>query len=159
MLMGFFRNLGVIVLMGCTSLHAQQISYTSGSDFYSNQFQVQVSIGQIFSSFNIPKPLVEEGIFSVLTELLILGKNDSIDDQIQISPNPFTDLLTIQLHDYPPEIGSVEIFTLQGVLVEKFALTDAVVTHAVSHLQIGTYFLRVHLNSRQDIVQKVIKLD
>ena len=143
--------------MGCTSLHAQQISYTSGSDFYSNQFQVQVSIGQVFNSFQLAKPLIDDGLFSILAELLVLGNFEQNDGLIHVSPNPFSDVLMIEAQAYPWKVALCEIYTSQGVLVESLVLTEPSSRHSLRHLPLGVYFLRLYVPGRTNFIHKIIK--
>jgi hypothetical protein len=155
--MAFIRHLMVILLVICSPIRAQQIAYTSGSDFTSNQFRVQVSIGQVFNSFQLAKPLIDEGVFSILAELLELENFEQNDDLIHVSPNPFSDVLMIEAQAYPWKVALGEIYTNQGVFVESLVLTEPSSRYSLRHLPQGVYFLRLYVPGRTNFIHKIIK--
>ena len=153
------RILFLLLLVGLARANAQQYSYAAGSDFSTSQYHVHVSVGQIFNAFTTGPVRIEEGIFSVLVELLVLESSTKIDQQIQLYPNPVRDELIIETPIDPVVSGLAEIYSLQGVLVESFIITEPTMRLALGHLIAGSYLLRIRISGRTDYVQKIIMLN
>jgi hypothetical protein len=153
------RILFVLLFVGLARAKAQQYSYAAGSDFSTSQYQVHVSVGQVFKSFSTGPLIIDEGIFSVLVELLDLESSTKVDQQIRLYPNPLRDELVIEAPLEPGISGLAEIYSLQGVLVESFTITVPTMRLALGHLIAGSYLLRIRILGRTDYVQKIIKLN
>ncbi len=158
-LMVFWRIIFVMMLAGYLPVRGQQTSFTSGSDFYSAQHQVHVSLGQIFGTFQVKSPLLETGVLSVLSELMILEKSTELANSIRISPNPFLDELTIESELILPLGGQLDLYTNQGILVESRRLNTTKLSMALGHLDSGVYLIRVQVFGKLDFVQKIIKMN
>jgi len=153
------RFLFLLLLVGLSHANAQQYSYSAGSDFSTSQYQVHVSVGQVFKSFSTGPLIIDEGIFSVLVELLDLESSTKVDQQIRLYPNPLRDELVVEAPLEPGISGLAEIYSLQGVLVESFTITMPTMRLALGHLIAGSYLLRIRISGRTDYVQKIIKLN
>jgi hypothetical protein len=147
------------LLVGISSIQAQQYSYSSGSDFFDAQFQVHVSIGQVFGSVEVPNRLLATGVLSVLSELLDLEKKSSLDNSIQISPNPFSTEFKIAAQMDPWIAGQVEIYTNQGILVDTFQMSESTCKIALGYIPSGVYLVRIRVLGHVDYVQKIIKMN
>lgn len=148
----------LFILFGFSTAKAQQYSYSAGSDFSNSQYQVHVSIGQVFKSFSTSPLILDEGLFSVLVELLVLETRNT-DQEIRLYPNPVRDELVIEAPLDLGVSGEVEIYSYQGVLVESFAMTVPKIRMALGHLIAGSYLFRIRISGRTDYVQKIIKLN
>jgi hypothetical protein len=153
------RTLILVLFVGLSRASGQQYSFTSGSDLYSAQYQVHVSLGQIFGTFQVKNPIVEPGVLSVLSELMILEKSPELANSIRISPNPFLDELTIESELVLPLGGQLDIYTNQGILVETCRLNTTKLRMALGHLDAGVYLIRVQIFGKLDYVQKIIKMN
>lgn len=153
-----WRVFFVFMVAGFFSVRGQQSSYSSGSDFFNAQFQVHVSIGQVFGSFQVPGKLLDEGILSVLSELLILEKKSSLDNSIQIGPNPFSDEIKIVAQIEPWVTGEVEVYTNQGTLVNTFQMYESTCRISLGYVPSGVYLMRIRIMGQVDYVQKIIKM-
>jgi hypothetical protein len=147
--------------MGVNShVRAQQNSFTSGSDFASQNYHVHVSVGQVFGSYKDTKPLVQEGVLSILIELMVLQLEPGLQSRFQISPNPFTDVVSlsafISIERYPLQ---VDIYSFVGTLLESQWMNGCVTPVSLAHLRMGTYFVRIHVPGQEDFIQKIIKIE
>jgi hypothetical protein len=140
------------------SVRGQQSSYSSGSDFFDAQFQVHVSIGQVFGSIEVPNGLLSTGVLSVLSELLVLEKKSFLDNSIQISPNPFSTEFKIVAQMDPWVAGQVEIYTNHGTLVDTFQMYQSTCRIALGYVPSGIYLVRIRILGQVDYVQKIIKI-
>lgn len=148
----------LLILLGFSAARAQQFSYSAGSDFSNSQYQVHVSVGQVFKSFSTGPLIIDEGLFSVLLELLVLETGNN-DQEIRLYPNPVRDELVFEAPLDPGVSGVVEIYSFQGVLVESFAMSVPMIRMALGHLAAGSYLFRMRISGRTDYVQKIIKMN
>ncbi|MEL6193129.1 MAG: T9SS type A sorting domain-containing protein, partial [Bacteroidota bacterium] len=78
--------------------------------------------------------------------------------ELQVFPNPATDLLTLipQNHSFLMEETSIELFSLQGKSVMMDFIKEASTYHQikVDHLPKGVYILRIH-GQDQRLQQKI----
>jgi hypothetical protein len=150
-----FLSLGVV-----SHVRAQQNSFTSGSDFANPNYQVHVSVGQVFGSYKDTKPLVQEGVLSILIELMVLQLEPDLQSRFQISPNPFTDVVSlsafISIKRYPLQ---VDIYSFVGTLLESQWMYGCVTPVSLDHLRMGTYFVRIQVPGQEDFIQKIIKTE
>lgn len=153
------RTLILLLFVGLSRAIAQQYSYSAGSDFSNSQYKIHVSIGQVFKSVTTGPFTIDEGLFSESIELLILESSSKVDQQIRLYPNPIKDELFIEAPIDLGVLGSMEIYSFQGVLVESFALSVPKMRMALGHLIAGSYVLRIRISGRTDYVQKIIKLN
>jgi bacillolysin len=92
---------------------------------------------------------------------VISGTNDLDKTQVQISPNPFSDVLSIELTSEKSGQGQAEIFDLLGRRVSNTPLSISTGKNAVSietrQLQVGAYLLKISVGNNT-LTSKVVKL-
>jgi hypothetical protein len=81
------------------------------------------------------------------SKLVDVEEIDLKQDTLQVYPNPFTDLLTIDLYcSHPEQIDELAIYSITGTLVHRFdtsALTEGknTLSWSAGHLDSGVYIL------------------
>ena len=148
----------LLTVGGVSGLLAQQNSFSAGSDFASTNYQVHVSVGQVFVSYKETQPLVQEGVLSILIELMVLQLAPNVENRFGISPNPFINAVSLSAN--MPGVAfplQVNIFSLTGMFVETQWMYGNVTHFDWGHLGVGTYFIRVQVPGQLDYVQKIIK--
>jgi bacillolysin len=92
---------------------------------------------------------------------VISGINDLDKTQVQISPNPFSDVLSIYLASQQSSKGQAEIFDLLGRRVSNTPLSvstgDNVISIETRTLQAGAYLLKISVGDNT-LTSKVVKL-
>ncbi len=149
----------LFLLFSCWSFFAlgQLNSLTAGNDFESLDYRVHVSVGQIFVSYKEAKPLVQEGVLAVLIELMDQVGQLPLKERLHISPNPFTDQITIDFLSNFWDDVHVEVYSLQGVLMQSTTMQNPNVQIKLDLLPVGIYMLRLRMAGQADYVQKIVK--
>jgi hypothetical protein len=137
---------------------AQQYSFTSGSDLFSSEYAIHVTVGHFFVANREAIQFIEEGLLSVLFETMVLGTSEKDSEISHISPNPFVDHVEL----YVPGASvtkpvSIRIYSLQGYLVEETTMEDSRKQVFLRHLMSGTYLVRIQPLGAEAKVFKVIK--
>jgi photosystem II stability/assembly factor-like uncharacterized protein len=91
-----------------------------------------------------------------LSKIIATVEKDKSEFDIQISPNPVTDILNIQIFNNEFVNSSVEIFNLEGKIVKALTVNDKNVSLDISVLPMGMYVLQVK-NERKNQIKKFIK--
>lgn len=119
------------------------------------------SVGQVFYQTNIGSNVsVLEGVqqpyeISVLTKI-----EENIQEiSINVYPNPFTDLLQIDVNSFVLGQGEMcyRIIDLNGGLISNDKITDVKTEVQLKDLSPSTYFLTISKNSKDIITYKIIK--
>jgi hypothetical protein len=81
-----------------------------------------------------------------------------LETQIKIYPNPATHFINIELGDWADQVKQVQVFNLQGQLVQKAVNISPKMELAIEGLNSGIYFLQVISNqgilSRKVVIQQ-----
>ncbi len=86
-------------------------------------------------------------------EVTILAAPENDLSKISIYPNPAKD--KIYLKGFSSEITSLQIFSIQGKLIQK--LNNISTEIDVSHLESGIYFIEINTSEGNKNIQKIIK--
>ena len=147
--------LSLLLISISWSSHGQQNSFSAGSDFVTTNYQVHVSVGQVFGSFQYTTPQVEEGVLTALIELLV---NPPAMRRFGIFPNPFTDVIQLTSNtSLVSQLIQVEVYTMTGVLVQSRYLYESTSQVSLVHLKAGTYLVRIRVPGQEDYIQKIVK--
>lgn len=151
--------LSFLLISMVLSSHGQQSSFSAGSDFSSEQYQVHVSVGQVFGAFQYTTPhQVEEGVLTAMIELLVLQINPLAEPRFRIFPNPFTDVIQLASNNsLASQLIQVNVYSMTGVLVESRYLYESASQVSLAHLAPGTFMVRIHVPGHEDYVQKIVK--
>ena len=60
----------------------------------------------------------------------------------QISPNPTNDML--QVNSFLKEISSIQIYDINGRIIQEINIQKFATTFSISHLSKGIYFVRIN---------------
>ena len=77
-------------------------------------------------------------------------------DNVSVYPNPAKDLIRIEFSDNS-DCQSVEIYSIDGRLVETFPETSHQTTINIGNLTTGIYIMRVRLSDGMEYSQRIIK--
>lgn len=80
-----------------------------------------------------------------------IDKN-SLTDRCKIYPNPATDRITIE----SPEKAVIEIYNIQGILIEKFIAKNYLTTINLRNLANGIYTIKI-VTGKEINIKKLIK--
>jgi dienelactone hydrolase len=78
------------------------------------------------------------------------------DLNFKLNPNPFSNTITINLK--ADEVGKIEIFSINGVLVNTIVANKDITILDTSNLTKGMYLLRLSSNDGKYVVKKMIKI-
>jgi len=78
------------------------------------------------------------------------------DLNFKLNPNPFSNTITINLK--ADEVGKIEIFSTNGVLVNTIVANKDITILDTSNLTKGMYLLRLSSNEGKYVVKKMIKI-
>ena len=78
------------------------------------------------------------------------------DLNFKLNPNPFSNTITINLK--ADEVGKIEIFSINGVLVNTIVANKDITILDTSSLTKGMYLLRLSSNDGKSVVKKMIKI-
>lgn len=78
------------------------------------------------------------------------------DLNFKLNPNPFSNTITINLK--ADEVGKIEIFSINGVLVNTIVANKDITILDTSSLTKGMYLLRLSSNDGKYVVKKMIKI-
>ncbi len=150
--------LSLLLISISWSSHGQQNSFSAGSDFVTTNYQVHVSVGQVFGSFQYTTPQVEEGVLAALIELLVLATNPPSERRFGIFPNPFTDVIQLTSNiSSVAQLVEVEVYSMTGVQVDSRYLYESTSQMSLAHLKAGTYLVRIRVPGQEDYIQKIVK--
>jgi bacillolysin len=92
---------------------------------------------------------------------VISSTNELDKSSVKIAPNPFNEVLNIDIKVEKTGKGTIEIFDLLGRMVMQYPLSisagNNVVSLPTSNLQVGTYLLKVSVDNNT-MTSKVVKL-
>lgn len=81
-----------------------------------------------------------------------ISENDM--DGIKVYPNPFSDQIHITNHE---NISSIRLQNSMGQLIMEVMPSPGIVSIPASQLKPGIYFIRIHLNDGNSLINKLIK--
>ena len=73
-------------------------------------------------------------------------------------PNPFLNTITINASKQADKVVKIEIFSINGVLVDTIIADNDITTIDTSNLALGMYFIRLSSNNGNLIVKELIKI-
>ena len=92
--------------------------------------------------------------------LLTLGEELAQDMAVRVYPNPATDALHVDVGSYMGRPARLEVFTVQGQVVQMLELDEVMeseLTLDLSRLVTGIYGLRVKTPGLPDVVHRFVK--
>lgn len=136
---------------GCHQGNAATI--TSNKVFQSMDPPIVSSSGGIATD---PATVVHEGGTQTnLCEILAIESEIFNTNKVQVYPNPFTDIVTIDLKDFPG-VTSVTILDIMGKSLRTFELTSRSTSINLATLKSGIYLCQLKGNTTTEII-KIIK--
>jgi hypothetical protein len=95
------------------------------------------------------KPIITSVVHSLSTDYII-------SDFVDINPNPFIDLLNIEILEEGEEIIQIDILSIVGKVVKNFSLpSQSHYTLNLSDLEKGVYLLKIN-NGKFSCVKRII---
>lgn len=151
---------GIVGMLGINpNIQAQQFSFSSGNDISSVAYQAHVSVGQLFGSYHMAQPSMQEGVFSVLMNSSQTEEALTLAKSIHIYPNPGTEAIYIESAVFPYVISKATIYSMQGMQVGSYQISDSQTPISVTHLSAGSYILRLSIVGKEDAILKILKIN
>jgi mannan endo-1,4-beta-mannosidase len=87
-----------------------------------------------------------------------LSINNLFLNNVVLYPNPFLNTITINASKQADKVVKIEIFSINGVLVDTILADNDITTIDTSNLALGMYFIRLSSNNGNLIVKELIKI-
>ncbi|MEX0811038.1 MAG: T9SS type A sorting domain-containing protein [Chitinophagales bacterium] len=138
---------------------AQQSSISSGGDASGSGGTVAYSVGQVVYTANTtPEGTVARGVQQPYEIFEITGIDDmKLSSSISVFPNPVSNILILEMDDFPASELTYQLFDLQGKLLISNEINDRQTQIDITELPLASYILRV-VKDRKNIQSfKIIK--
>ncbi len=148
------------IVIGITSLQAQQTIPASGGDATGSGGSVSYSVGQVFYHTHSAAPgSVAEGVQQPFEIFIITSTDDLISDKIHLKayPNPVISQLTLSVAEGHYTEVSYRLMDMHGQLIRSERIPDGDTGINMDFLPPGTYFLQVFEKDRMAGAFKIIK--
>jgi hypothetical protein len=83
--------------------------------------------------------------------------NSKTSETIKTTPNPFREIVVLELGDMFENNSKIEIYNVQGQLVHRQIILSRSITIDMSKYHKGVYFLRLLKNDKTIMTEKLIK--
>ncbi len=146
--------------LGLTSLHAQESINTAGGNASGSEGSASYSVGQVVYTTNTgTSGSVAQGVqqsYAISIETAI-EKTKGINLSVTAFPNPTTDFLTLEIKEFELSDLYVQLYDMNGKLVQSQKIIDSQTTIAMGELVPATYFVKVVQNNKEVKTFKIIK--
>lgn len=145
--------------LGLTGLQAQESSNATGGNATGSGGSASYSVGQIAYTTNTGSTgSVAQGVQHAF-EIYALGIEDieGINISIVAYPNPTTDYLTLEIKDLDLSSVTLQLFDIQGRLLQDQKITANHTRIDMDNLPVATYFVKVSQGERELKSFKIIK--
>lgn len=154
-----FLFLGTIISYGQSPLR-ETLSMAGGTTIVNDdnkQYLLHESIGQHSSifTFNTNNEILRQGYVQPIYPSGVQGNPADLD--IVVYPNPFTELVKIQIKENVGENILVSLFDFQGRLIRAKEYSNATnLEISLNTISQGVYFLKVSSDEKRQVV-KIVK--
>ena len=129
---------------------AQESVNATGGDASGSGGTVAYSLGQVFYTTNSGSSgTVSQGVQQTYEISTVGMKQTELTISLSVFPNPTTDDLTLQIHDYNNEKLTYQLFDMQGKLLSSKVITSNQTQINMSDLPVATYFMIVMQKNRK----------
>ncbi len=145
--------------LGLTGLQAQESSNATGGNATGSGGSASYSVGQIAYTTNTGSTgSVAQGVQHAF-EIYALGIEDieGINISIVAYPNPTADYLTLEIKDLDLSSVTLQLFDIQGRLLQDQKITANHTRIDMDNLPVATYFVKVSQGERELKSFKIIK--
>ena len=137
---------------------AQESVNTTGGDASGSGGTVAYSLGQVFYTTNSgTSGTISQGVQQAYEISTVGMKETELTISLSVFPNPTTDHLTLQIHDYNNEKLTYQLFDMQGKLLSSEVIISNQTQINMSDLPVATYFMIVMQKNRKIQSFKIIK--
>jgi len=150
--------LGILLLLVCNSLFAQESPVAAGGTASSTEGNLSYSVGQIVYSTNGNTTTEAQGVQQPFEISTVTGiENVAIELLLSVFPNPSTEVLTLKVEYFKINGLNYQLFDALGRLIENKKISDVLTTINTSNLVPAAYFLKVNDENRELKNFKIIK--
>ncbi len=152
--------LTIVLYVGIPNCFAQQSFSASGGDIISPSGSVSYSVGQVAYTTNIgSNGSVAQGVEQPYEISEVLSSIDFLDitKDLQVSPNPSTDILILNINNNKDLKLNYQIIDINGKVVKGESITSNKTDIIVDYLPSSIYFLKVLSLNKEVKVFKIIK--
>ena len=137
---------------------AQESVNATGGDASGSGGTVAYSLGQVFYTTNTgTSGTVSQGVQQGYVISTVGMKETELTISLSVFPNPTTDHLTLQIHDYNNEKLTYQLFDMQGKLVSSEVIISNQTHVNMSNFPVASYFMIVMQKNRKIKSFKIIK--
>jgi hypothetical protein len=157
------KNQKTIVLLlfciGFTTTQAQQAAIASGGTASGSGGAFSYSVGQVvYTTSTSSNGSVAQGVQQPYEISIVLGVEDpKISLTMQAYPNPTIDNLTLNVGNNELSNLNLQLFDLNGRLIENRIISNAIETIGMENLAASVYFLKVTRSNKEIKTFKIIK--
>ena len=154
------KNICLLVLfISAGILNAQQISScvlnTGGQTHSNGTIYLEWNLGEVaIQEYNAPNYKMSEGFLSDDIEIITSVKNEGLDMDLEIFPNPATDYIKIRK---PEGTLYATLISPSGHAIMNEVLENETTTLNLSALPVGTYLLHIRKNYDQFNTYTIVK--
>ena len=145
---------------GISGLYAQETISASGGDASGSGGSSSYSLGQLVTATaETTDGSVAAGVQQPYEIFVVSGIDEKLKlkDVLLVYPNPTHDFLTLKVNYEPGNILSYQLINLNGKLLETKEISGSETSIDMSHLDSGTYFLKVTDSHNRFSMFKIIK--
>lgn len=150
----------LMFIISCICATAQEVIPAAGGEAGGSGGSVSYSLGQVvYQTHTAVNGSVAEGVQQPyeISVVIAIKETEGISLLLSAFPNPTTDKLTLEIHDF--EISGVfyQLYDINGKLLQNEKITDLQTTISMSNLVRAIYFLKIIQGNTSLKVFKIIK--
>ena len=150
----------ILLVLGYTSIEAQNVVNASGGNIVSNEGSVSYSIGQIAcQTLSETSGSICEGIqqsFEIFIETVV-EEDKGINLSIKAYPNPFTDYLTLRIDKFNISNLSYQLYNTKGKLMQYEKIISSQTNIFLDNFEPAIYFVKIIHGKKEVETFKIIK--
>ncbi|MEI6091712.1 MAG: T9SS type A sorting domain-containing protein [bacterium] len=150
----------LIFILAVTGLQAQSSLNASGNVALGNSGSVSYSIGQVFfTTTSGTNTSIAEGVQQPYEISNVTGIEQTISKRmnIQVYPNPTTNLLKLSVDSLKTSILIYELLDINGKLINSKKIINNIEYIYLGNLPSAIYFLKVSIANKEVEIFKIIK--
>lgn len=146
--------------LGLTGLQAQESVNATGGNASGSGGSASYSVGQVVYTTNTgTNGSVAQGVQQPYEISVVTGLEEAKGINLSVSayPNPTTDYLTLEIKEFELSDLYVQLYDMNGKLLQSQKITDSQTIIAMGELVPATYFVKVVQNNKEVKTFKIIK--
>jgi len=153
-------GVGIFLIVGISSINAQQAVLSSGGNATGSGGSATYSIGQtVYNTSTSGSGSVNQGVHQPyeISEITSISENSGIQLKMIVFPNPTADLISMQVDDLQSGILSYQLMDFSGKIIHQDVISENLTQVDMSNLTASTYIIEVFQNEKLIKSFKIIK--